>query len=52
MSCAAPQDGLMPLHAASVCGHLEVVGALLARGADVEAKERVSIARDALSESP
>jgi ankyrin repeat protein len=49
MSFAAPQDGLMPLHAASVCGHSEVVGALLEKGADVEAKDKVSIARDALS---
>jgi hypothetical protein len=40
----APQDGWTPLHRASQGGHLEVVGALLARGADVQAKKNVSIA--------
>jgi ankyrin repeat protein len=39
----APQEGLTPLHFASQSGHLEVVEALLAKGADVEAKTNVSI---------
>jgi hypothetical protein len=41
----APQDGWSPLHSASQGGHLEVVEALLAKGAYVEAKTNVSIAR-------
>ena len=45
LSCAEPQNGWPPLYAASLNGHLEVVGALLARGADVEAKDDVSILR-------
>jgi hypothetical protein len=45
MFSPAPQGGRTPLHIASLGGHLEVVGALLARGADVEAKTNVSIAR-------
>ncbi len=39
----APQDGRTPLYAASSNGHTEVVGALLAKGADVEAKADVSM---------
>jgi hypothetical protein len=42
---SAPQDGWSPLHTASGNGHLAVVEALLAKGADVEAKDNVSIAR-------
>jgi hypothetical protein len=49
MCCAAQQIGRTPLISASVSGHSEVVGALLAKGADVEAKDEVSIARDGLS---
>jgi hypothetical protein len=45
VSCAAPQDGATPLLLASQNGHLEVVEALLAEGADMDAKEEVSIAR-------
>jgi hypothetical protein len=45
MFSPAPQDGWSPLHWASLNGHLEVVEALLAKGADVEAKTNVSIAR-------
>jgi hypothetical protein len=45
MFSPAPQDGWSPLHRASQGGHLEVVEALLAKGADVEAKENVSIVR-------
>ena len=41
MFSSAPQDGLTPLHIASVEGHAEVVAALLAKGADVEAKTNV-----------
>jgi hypothetical protein len=40
----APQDGWTPLIAASSSGHAEVIGALLAKGADVEAKDNVSMA--------
>jgi ankyrin repeat protein len=39
-----PQDGRTPLIAASIFGHLEAVRALLAKGADVEARDDVSIA--------
>ncbi len=46
---AAPQNGWTPLHNASKEGHLEVVEALLAKGADVQAKtnakHEASIAR-------
>ena len=45
MFSPAPQDGWSPLHRASQGGHLEVVEALLAKGADVQAKKNVSIAR-------
>jgi ankyrin repeat protein len=46
MSCAAPQSGgSTPLLLASQNGHLAVVEALLAKGADVQAKDDVSIAR-------
>jgi hypothetical protein len=45
MFLPAPQGGWTPLHRASQSGHLEVVEALLAKGADVEAKNNVSIAR-------
>ena len=41
----APQYGQTPLTLACEEGHLEVVRALLAKGADVEAKPNVSIAR-------
>jgi hypothetical protein len=40
-----PQFGCTPLLYASQNGHLAVVGALLAKGADVQAKDNVSIAR-------
>jgi hypothetical protein len=39
------QNGGTPLYAASSSGHAEVVGALLAKGADVEAKDNVSMAQ-------
>jgi ankyrin repeat protein len=39
----ALQDGRTPLFTASNRGHTEVVGALLAKGADVEAKADVSM---------
>jgi ankyrin repeat protein len=39
----APQNGWTPLHAASSHDHAEVVRALLATGADVEAKDEVSM---------
>jgi ankyrin repeat protein len=39
----APQNGWTPLYAACSNGHAEVVGALLAKGADVEAKADVSM---------
>jgi ankyrin repeat protein len=39
----APQDGWTPLYAASSNGHAEAVEALLAKGADVEAKDNVSV---------
>jgi ankyrin repeat protein len=45
MLSPAPQIGWAPLHNASGQGHLAVVEALLAKGADVEAKNVVSIAR-------
>jgi hypothetical protein len=45
LTSPVPQDGWMPLHRASFTGHLAVVGALLAKGADVQAKDEVSIAR-------
>ena len=37
-TCAAPQDKT-PLHLAAMNGHLEVVMALLERGADVDPKD-------------
>jgi ankyrin repeat protein len=40
-----PQDGQTLLHAACINGKLEMVEALLAKGADVQAKANVSIAR-------
>ncbi len=40
---AAPQDGETPLCYASSNGRSEVVRALLAKGADVEAKNKVTI---------
>jgi ankyrin repeat protein len=39
----APQDGWTPLYTASYLGNAEVVRALLANGADVEAKADVSM---------
>jgi hypothetical protein len=39
------QEGQTPLHYASQNGCLEMVEALLAKGADVEAKDKVSITR-------
>jgi hypothetical protein len=40
-----PQARRTPLHATSQSGHTAVVGALLAKGANVKAKDNVSIAR-------
>jgi ankyrin repeat protein len=40
-----PQNGRKPLQAACYNGNLEVIGALLAKGADVQAKDDVSMAR-------
>jgi ankyrin repeat protein len=37
------QNGWTPLYSASSFGHVEVVGALLAKGADVEAQTKVSL---------
>jgi ankyrin repeat protein len=37
------QNGGTPLYAASSNGHAEVVGSLLAKGADVESKDNVSV---------
>jgi ankyrin repeat protein len=37
------QDGTTPLHVASIKGHAEAVKALLAAGADVEVREKVSM---------
>ena len=45
MFSPAPQDGRTPLHRASLKGHLKVVEALLANGADLHTKSDVSIAR-------
>jgi hypothetical protein len=42
---SGPQYGQTPLQAASKGGHLRVVEALLAKDADVQAKDEVSIAR-------
>ena len=39
------QDGWTPLHVASLKGRVEVVAALLAKGADVKAKDKVSISQ-------
>jgi hypothetical protein len=39
------QNGWTPLYNASSKGHAGVVGALLAKGADVEAKDNVSMAQ-------
>ena len=41
----APQNDETPLHYVSRRGRAEVVEALLAKGADMEAKDNVSIAR-------
>ncbi len=41
----APQYGVTLLYAASRNGHLEVVEALLAKGADVHTKDEVSFVR-------
>jgi hypothetical protein len=45
MLSPAPQKGGTPLILASLNGHLEVVGVLLEKGAGMEAKDNVSIAR-------
>jgi hypothetical protein len=45
MFSPAPQNGYTPLHRASMFDRLGVVEALLAKGADVQAKDYVSIAR-------
>jgi ankyrin repeat protein len=48
----APQDGRTPLYAAVYKGHAEVVGALLAKGADVEAKADVSMTPSRMDAPP
>jgi hypothetical protein len=45
MFSPAPQNGETPLHRASLHSCLEVVEELLAKGANVEAKDNVSITR-------
>jgi hypothetical protein len=45
MLSPAPQGGDTLLHAASYSGNLKIVEELLARGADVQAKTNVTIAR-------
>jgi ankyrin repeat protein len=48
----APQNGRTPLYAACSNGHSEVVGALLAKGADVEAKADVSMMTPSRMDAP
>ena len=48
----ALQNGWAPLYAACSNGHAEVVGALLAKGADVEAKADVSMMTPSRMDAP
>jgi ankyrin repeat protein len=48
----APQNGWTPLYSASYKGHAKVVGALLAKGADMEAKADVRMTASRMDAPP